>query len=162
MRWNRANNQFEEWSGSAWSPKVLGIAGGGTGSNTVAGARGALGLGTMSVQNANAIAVTGGTLAGVTLTGAIPFSGGPVTITQTAAGVGLTVQGFAGSWTSLIQGGGAASYGLLTRAGTGNASEMALQVQNQAGTTTGLTVNGAMTVTCPTRLVIPVGANFWA
>lgn len=66
MRWNRATNLFEEWNGSAWVAKVLAIAGGGTGAASAAAARAALGLGTMSVQNATAIAVTGGTVAGLT------------------------------------------------------------------------------------------------
>lgn len=169
MRWNRSANQFEEWGSGAWNPKILSIAGGGTGSNNPTGIRAALGLGTMSTQNANAVAITGGTLSGVAFSGAIGFSGGSISLTSGGIAVNangavsaLTLTGYPGVWTQILTAGGAPSYGLLCRAGTGNAGEMSFQVQNQAGSTNGFYVNGAMTVVCPTRLVIPVGANFWA
>lgn len=47
---------------------VVPIDQGGTGATTAAGARTNLGLGTMAVQNASAVAITGGTIAGVTIT----------------------------------------------------------------------------------------------
>lgn len=46
----------------------LSLTEGGTGASTAAGARTALGLGSMATQNANSVAITGGTLSGVTLT----------------------------------------------------------------------------------------------
>jgi hypothetical protein len=64
FRYDRANNKFQEWNGSAYVDKVLAVAGGGTGSNTPAGIRGVLGLGDMALQNSNAVSITGGTLAG--------------------------------------------------------------------------------------------------
>jgi len=54
-RWNNANLRFEEWSGSAWAAKVLGIAGGGTGASTAETARANLGI-TTSGDIAAAIA----------------------------------------------------------------------------------------------------------
>ena len=51
----------------------LAIADGGTGSSTAAGARTNLGLGTVATQNANNVAITGGSISGVTFTGS--FSG---------------------------------------------------------------------------------------
>lgn len=45
-------------------PSPLPVSAGGTGSTTAAGARTNLGLGTMATQNANAVAITGGTVAG--------------------------------------------------------------------------------------------------
>ncbi len=47
---------------------VVPISQGGTGATTAAGARVNLGLGTMAVQDASSVAITGGTMSGVTLT----------------------------------------------------------------------------------------------
>ena len=66
IRYLRASNKFQEYNGAAWVDKVLAIAGGGTGGATASAARTALGIGTIGVQNANAIAVTGGTISGIT------------------------------------------------------------------------------------------------
>jgi len=76
IRYFRATNVFQEWDGAQWIDKVLSIAGGGTGATTAAGIRTNLGLGTMSIQNANGINVTGGTLTGISalgMTGDISF-----------------------------------------------------------------------------------------
>lgn len=48
---------------------VLNVTNGGTGSTSVAGARTNLGLGTMAIQNANAVAITGGTIDNIVLDG---------------------------------------------------------------------------------------------
>jgi hypothetical protein len=58
IRWNTALSKLQRWNGAAWVDLVLSGAGGGTGGTTP--------LGTMSTQNANAVAITGGTLAGIT------------------------------------------------------------------------------------------------
>jgi hypothetical protein len=49
-------------------PVPFAISIGGTGATTAAGARTNLGLGTMAVQNASSVAITGGTISGVSLT----------------------------------------------------------------------------------------------
>lgn len=52
-------------SGTITLGGTLAVANGGTGSTTASGARTNLGLGTMATQNANAVAITGGTITGV-------------------------------------------------------------------------------------------------
>ena len=44
IQWNSSTSTFRKWSGSAWSNQIIGIAGGGSGSGTAAGARTNFGL----------------------------------------------------------------------------------------------------------------------
>lgn len=74
-RWNVAGSKFQNWNGASWDDLVLSIAGGGTGAITASLARTSLGLGTMATQNSNAVAITGGTIAGVTMDAAVITSG---------------------------------------------------------------------------------------
>ena len=63
-----------------WQGTAIGLAYGGTGATTASGARTALGLGTMAVQTASNVAITGGNISGATLSGvtfdAIEVDGG--------------------------------------------------------------------------------------
>ncbi len=70
IKWVVASNKFQRWNGAAYVDLVLAVAGGGTGGTSA--------FGTMAFQNSNAIAVTGGTLAGITscqLAGDLTFDG---------------------------------------------------------------------------------------
>jgi hypothetical protein len=69
IRYNRSTNVFEEWSGSAWVVLLVSLAGGGTGASSASSARTNLGLGTMALQNSNAVTITGGTISGLTSLG---------------------------------------------------------------------------------------------
>jgi len=76
------------------------IIAGGTGANNAAGARQNLGLGTIAVQNANTVAITGGTINGVAITGStIPYSNVTGGITRTITTAKLTPTGTNGSMT---------------------------------------------------------------
>ena len=75
---------------------VLTILQGGTGANSAAGARQNLGLGSMATENSNSVAITGGTLTGVSVSGTIVPTGG---ITRTITTAKLTTGGTNGSMT---------------------------------------------------------------
>jgi hypothetical protein len=66
IRYFRSTNTFQEWDGAQWVDKVISIAGGGTGATTPGGILANLNLGTMSIQNAVAVNITGGSLTGIT------------------------------------------------------------------------------------------------
>lgn len=91
IRYVRASNKFQEYLSGVWTDKVISLAGGGTGAATAADARTNFGLGTMAVQNANAVNVTGGTISGlssfqvagsITMGGQLIAGSGPVTLTH--------------------------------------------------------------------------------
>lgn len=57
IRWNISLNKFQRWSGAAWVDLVLSVDGGGTAGTTS--------LGTMAFQGASAVAITGGSITGL-------------------------------------------------------------------------------------------------
>lgn len=76
MRYVRASDKFQEYLSGVWTDKVLALAGGGTGGSSASAARTSLGLGSMALQNSNAIAVTGGSVSsGVAIDAAALTSG---------------------------------------------------------------------------------------
>lgn len=81
------NTQFT-WTGELPPGVVVPISQGGTGATTAAGARTNLGLGTMAVQNANAVDITGGVAALTSLitSGNITSSNGIIVSGQLAGG----------------------------------------------------------------------------
>jgi hypothetical protein len=76
IRYNRTTNLLQEWDGAQWVDKLISVAGGGTGASDTEGILDNLNLGTMAVQNENAVNITGGSLTGITglaLVGNISF-----------------------------------------------------------------------------------------
>jgi hypothetical protein len=156
--------KFQEWDGAAFQDRVMSVEGGGTGANNAATARGNLGLGSMATQNANAIAVTGGTIANLSSSGTFSHVGGLVTIGPPTTGPAIQInQGPSATHTVHLQGNAvpSSSFGMIISAGY-NATDWALYVRNSAAAVIGLRVDGNMTVFCPNRLVIPVGTDAWA
>lgn len=89
---------------------TLAIADGGTSATTAAGARASLGLGTMATQNANNVAITGGTITGLSSTIAIADGGTGATNAADAR----TNLGIASSSTTITAGTGLTGGGALT------------------------------------------------
>jgi hypothetical protein len=78
----------------------IGIASGGTGANTAAGARTNLGLGTMATQNANAVAITGGAIDGTTVGATTAASGKFTTLQATSTITPSSTAGIVGTTTN--------------------------------------------------------------
>jgi len=152
----RAPVKFQEWDGAAFVDQVLSVDGGGSGSANAAGARINFGLGTMAVQNANAVAITGGTLLNVTSNG---------TFSQTASSslTNVAVNPTAGTYGVHIAGNPTVnqSFGLFVQAGTGK-GDFCINVANRAATIGGMVMRGDMTLHIMNRLIIPVGVDYWA
>jgi hypothetical protein len=71
----------------------LAVEQGGTGANTASGARTALGLGTMSTQNANAVTITGGSITGITDLAIADGGTGASTAGDARTNLGATILG---------------------------------------------------------------------
>jgi len=90
FKYERNLNLFQAYEGGTWRNKVLSVLGGGTGATNPNDIRINLGLGSMALQAASAVAITGGTMNGVAITNATQFSS--VAASNTMSG-NLTVAG---------------------------------------------------------------------
>lgn len=75
IRYVRATNKFQEYLAGVWTDLNISLAGGGTGAATAANARTNLGLGTMATQDASSVAITGGTISGITFNASVITAG---------------------------------------------------------------------------------------
>lgn len=133
---------------------TVAIANGGTGANDVATARANFGIGSLALQNANAVNITGGTIS--TLTTDLAIADGGTGASNAAAArtnlglaIGTDVQPFDGDLSAIA---GLTTTGMLVRTGTNTAVHRTL-----TGTTNLITVtNGDGVSGNPT---ITVGAN---
>ena len=137
-------------SGTLTLGGTLAVANGGTGSTTAAGARTALGLGSIATQDANNVAITGGSINGTSL-GATTAASAKVTTLDIASG--LTLATDAGT-----------SGQVLTSAGAGLVptwTTLAARVDSISFGTTGLTPATATTgaVTVAGTLVVSNGGT---
>ena len=131
-----------DWNNDHTFTGTLGVSNGGTGATTLTGyvkgngtsaftasstvpSTDITGLGTMSTQNANAVAITGGTMSGVTVTGYIPT-------TEKAAANGVAT--LDGSGTVPVSQLPAAVLGALSYQGTWNASTNTPTLTSSTGT----------------------------
>lgn len=158
----RSPVKLQEWSGAAFVDKLLDITGGGTGAATAATARNNLGLGSIVTQNANAVVLTGGTIADVSMSGSISlvgtFSVTPIAASQNA--VVITGKSQAQGLAVFSVGASGQNYGVFIQAGTTSADN-ALHVRTNAGLEI-LMGRGDRSVLIPRALVIPVGADLWS
>lgn len=69
IKYDRATFELSEWDGAVFNVKYLALSSGGTGAVDASGARTNLGIGTIATQNSNAVAITGGTVSGLTSLG---------------------------------------------------------------------------------------------
>jgi len=131
-----------DWNNDHTFTGTLGVSNGGTGATTLTGyVKGSgtsaftasstvpstdiTGLGTISTQNANAVAITGGTMSGVTVTGYIP---------TTDKGIANGVASLDGSGTVPVSQLPAAVLGALSYQGTWNASTNTPTLTSSTGT----------------------------
>jgi hypothetical protein len=91
---------------------IVPIANGGTGANNIVDARINLGLGTMAVQNANAVAITGGTISAVAITASTAALTAGSVVAAPSAGTDITNKTYVDS---LVGGSVASVSGTLNR-----------------------------------------------
>lgn len=98
----RAPVKFQDWNGASYDDLLLDVTGGGTGAANAAAARTNLGLGTMATQNSTGVAITGGSISGVTLDAAV-ITSGVVALARGGTGASLAL-GAAGEFLQSIAG----------------------------------------------------------
>ena len=87
---------FTTISAGTWNGSPIGLAYGGTGATDAPTARTNLGLGTMATQNASAVAITGGTINGVSIGGSSPQAGAFTTLSVSGNAAMSTIT--SGTW----------------------------------------------------------------
>lgn len=75
MRFERTGDKFQEYLAGSWTDTPIGIAGGGTGGATAVDARTNLGLGDMATQSSSAVAITGGSISGISFNASVITAG---------------------------------------------------------------------------------------
>jgi len=158
----RSPVKFQQWSGAAFTDLLLSIEGGGTGANSQAGMRAAIGLGTMAYQGANAVAITGGSIANISSGGSyFNHQGGTMTILQpTIAGHALTILTPVNGYIGLHLQGAAGSHGIHIHCGT-TQNDMPFRIMSSGASVEIMRTTAEGSAWFPTKLGIPVGVDRW-
>ena len=113
----------------------------------------------MSTQNANAVAITGGTIANIASSGTLEHIGRVVHITSNVGNDhALTLLPSGIGYALVAQG---PKNGVLIQTGAVSA-DFPLIVRNAATDIHAMLISGDQIVRLPHRLVIPIGADKWA
>lgn len=134
---------------------VVAVNNGGTGATTVVAARTALGLGSMAVQNSNAISITGGSIVGITDISIADGGTGASNAAQARTNLGLVigsdVQPFSNQLTALSS---LATNGIVIKTGTGSATSRSIVAGNSILISNVDGINGDPTISLnPTPIV---------